>query len=73
MTFVNYSLLLVKESYCEILHRYKEELSKPFNEATTFLSTIESQLSDLCKGTLTKTVDYCSGKYKFLHCSFHFA
>ncbi|XP_057962876.1 homeobox protein knotted-1-like 1 [Malania oleifera] len=39
------------ESYCEVLHRYKEELSKPFDEATTFLSSIESQLNDLCKGT----------------------
>ncbi|XP_021663048.1 homeobox protein knotted-1-like 1 isoform X2 [Hevea brasiliensis] len=48
------------ESYCEILHRYKEELSRPFDEATTFLSNIESQLSNLCKGTLTKTFDYGS-------------
>ncbi|XVF31467.1 hypothetical protein REPUB_Repub16aG0148500 [Reevesia pubescens] len=48
------------ESYCEVLHRYKEELSKPFDEATTFLSNIESQLSNLCKGALTKTLDYHS-------------
>uniref|UniRef100_A0A5B7AX89 Homeobox protein knotted-1-like 1 n=1 Tax=Davidia involucrata TaxID=16924 RepID=A0A5B7AX89_DAVIN len=41
------------ESYCEVLHRYKEELSKPFDEATTFLSDMESQLSSLCKETLT--------------------
>ncbi|OAY42395.1 homeobox protein knotted-1-like 1 [Manihot esculenta] len=46
------------ESYCELLYRYKEELSRPFDEATTFLSNIESQLSNLCKGTLTKTFDY---------------
>ncbi|KAJ6359636.1 hypothetical protein OIU77_003777 [Salix suchowensis] len=45
------------ESYCEVLHRYKEELSKPFDEATTFLSGIESQLRSLCKGTLTKIFD----------------
>ncbi|XP_022743024.1 homeobox protein knotted-1-like 1 isoform X2 [Durio zibethinus] len=49
-----------KESYCEVLHTYKEELSKPFDEATTFLSNIESQLSNLCKGALTKTLDYRS-------------
>ncbi|XP_048323778.2 homeobox protein knotted-1-like 1 [Ziziphus jujuba] len=49
------------ESYCEILHRYKEELSKPFNEATTFLCSIESQLSNLCKGTLARTHDHRSG------------
>ncbi|KAH7542956.1 hypothetical protein FEM48_Zijuj02G0130400 [Ziziphus jujuba var. spinosa] len=48
------------ESYCEILHRYKEELSKPFNEATTFLCSIESQLSNLCKGTLARTHDHRS-------------
>ncbi|XVE63125.1 hypothetical protein DITRI_Ditri06bG0174800 [Diplodiscus trichospermus] len=48
------------ESYCEILHRFREELSKPFDEATTFLSNIESQLSDLCKGAPTKTLDYRS-------------
>ncbi|KOM35461.1 hypothetical protein LR48_Vigan02g161100 [Vigna angularis] len=45
------------ESYCEILHRYKQELSKPFNEATLFLCSIESQLSNLCKGTLTLPLD----------------
>ncbi|KAJ6359637.1 hypothetical protein OIU77_003777 [Salix suchowensis] len=50
-------LLFFKESYCEVLHRYKEELSKPFDEATTFLSGIESQLRSLCKGTLTKIFD----------------
>lgn len=41
------------ESYCQILHKYKEELSKPFNEATIFLCNIESQLTQLCKGTIT--------------------
>ncbi|XP_038714866.1 homeobox protein knotted-1-like 1 [Tripterygium wilfordii] len=48
------------ESYCEVLHRHKEELSKPFDEATTFLNDIESQLSSLCNGTLTKALDYLS-------------
>ncbi|KAJ4831920.1 Oxysterol-binding protein OBPa [Turnera subulata] len=45
------------ESYCEVLHRYKEELSKPFDEATSFLSSIESQLSNLCEGSLSKPLD----------------
>ncbi|XP_020240454.1 homeobox protein knotted-1-like 10 [Cajanus cajan] len=45
------------ESYCEVLHRYKQELSKPFNEATLFLCNIESQLSNLCNGTLTTPLD----------------
>ncbi|OMP09380.1 hypothetical protein COLO4_05551 [Corchorus olitorius] len=48
------------ESYCEVLHRYKEELSKPFDEATSFLSNIESQLNNLCKGQLSNTLDYRS-------------
>ncbi|MCL7027920.1 hypothetical protein MKW94_020204 [Papaver nudicaule] len=42
------------ESYCKVLLRYKEELSKPFDEATTFLNNIEIQLSNLLlssKGT----------------------
>lgn len=43
------------ESYCEVLYKYKEELSKPFDEAKTFLSSIESQLSNLCKDTFPTT------------------
>ncbi|CAL1407680.1 unnamed protein product [Linum trigynum] len=39
------------ESYCELLHSYKEELSKPFQEAASFLTTMESQLTNLCKLT----------------------
>ncbi|KAK7337686.1 hypothetical protein VNO77_18271 [Canavalia gladiata] len=49
------------ETYCQVLHRYKEELSKPFNEATLFLGNMESQLSNLCKGTLTKSSDGVAG------------
>ncbi|QCD98414.1 homeobox protein knotted-1-like 1 isoform X2 [Vigna unguiculata] len=46
------------EMYCEVLHRYKEELSRPFNEATLFLGNMESQLSNLCNnGTLMKSTD----------------
>lgn len=41
------------ESYFAVLHRYKEELSNTFEEATTFLSDIESQLINLCKEPLT--------------------
>ncbi|CDP18253.1 unnamed protein product [Coffea canephora] len=43
------------ESYCEALHRYKEELLKPFDEATTFLSNIELELNNLCKENFTTT------------------
>ncbi|XP_072958856.1 homeobox protein knotted-1-like 1 [Typha angustifolia] len=43
------------ESYCQILVRYKEELSKPFREAASFLSSIEMQLSNLCGNATTTT------------------
>lgn len=45
------------ESYCEVLHQYKNELSKPFDEATMFLTNIELELSNLCKGSFTVTSD----------------
>ncbi|GAV83443.1 ELK domain-containing protein/KNOX1 domain-containing protein/KNOX2 domain-containing protein/Homeobox_KN domain-containing protein [Cephalotus follicularis] len=48
------------ESYCEVLHSYKQELSKRLNEATTFLSNMESQLSNLCNGILIRSLDYRS-------------
>ncbi|KAG7021045.1 Homeobox protein knotted-1-like 1, partial [Cucurbita argyrosperma subsp. argyrosperma] len=44
-------------SYCEVLHQYKNELTKPFNEATMFLTNIELELSNLCKGSFTATSD----------------
>ncbi|CAN6453184.1 unnamed protein product [Victoria cruziana] len=36
------------ESYFEILVRYKSDLTKPFQEATTFLNRIERKLRNLC-------------------------
>lgn len=37
------------ETYCYVLAKYKSDLSRPFNEATTFLNSIEMQLNNLCK------------------------
>ncbi|CAH9107487.1 unnamed protein product [Cuscuta epithymum] len=37
------------ETYCDILVKYKSDLSRPFHEATNFLNNIESQLSNICK------------------------
>ncbi|PIA61103.1 hypothetical protein AQUCO_00300549v1 [Aquilegia coerulea] len=48
------------ESYCKILVGYKEELTKSFDEAATFLSKIETQLNHICKGMSTTTI---SGNY----------
>ncbi|KAL9149620.1 hypothetical protein ABFS82_12G119400 [Erythranthe guttata] len=36
------------ESYCEILVKYKSDLSRPFDEATSFLHKLHSQLLHLC-------------------------
>jgi hypothetical protein len=33
-----------------VLERYKEELSRPFDEAASFLSSVRTQLSSLCGG-----------------------
>ncbi|XP_050225437.1 homeobox protein knotted-1-like 6 [Mercurialis annua] len=43
------------ETYCDILVKYKSDLSRPFNEATTFLNDIEAQLNSLCNTTTTTT------------------
>ncbi|KAK4339739.1 hypothetical protein RND71_041201 [Anisodus tanguticus] len=51
------------ESYCAVLVKYKEELSKPFDEATTFLNNIESQLSSLCKENLITSTSFNSNNY----------
>ncbi|XP_029126139.1 homeobox protein knotted-1-like 6 [Cajanus cajan] len=44
------------ETYCDMLVKYKSDLTRPFDEATTFLSKIETQLSDLCTGSSLPTL-----------------
>lgn len=46
----NLSFSTVQETYYDMLVKYKSDLSRPFHEATTFLNSIETQLSNLCKG-----------------------
>ncbi|XP_042021076.1 homeobox protein knotted-1-like 6 [Salvia splendens] len=36
------------ETYCDVLVKYKRDLSRPFDEATSFLNKIETQLGNLC-------------------------
>jgi len=36
--------------------KYKSDLARPFDEATTFLNKIEMQLSHLCTGASVSTV-----------------
>ena len=52
------------ESYCTVLERYRQELSKPFDEAATFLTSIETQLRDLCGVNGCTTTATTSGNKK---------
>ncbi|XP_059655068.1 homeobox protein knotted-1-like 6 [Cornus florida] len=45
------------ETYRDMLVKYKSDLSRPFDEATTFFNNIEMQLDDLCKGASTRSVN----------------
>lgn len=38
------------ETYCDMLVKYKSDLARPFDEATTFLNKIEMQLRNLSTG-----------------------
>ncbi|CAL9078676.1 unnamed protein product, partial [Musa textilis] len=49
------------ESYCLALVRYKEDLSKPFDEAASFLNDIEMQLTNLCKATSAAATSTATG------------
>ncbi|XP_039126545.1 homeobox protein knotted-1-like 6 [Dioscorea cayenensis subsp. rotundata] len=49
------------ETYCEVLVKYRSDLARPFDEATTFLNTIEMQLSDLCKPSSRTISDDVAG------------
>ncbi|GAA0167058.1 homeodomain transcription factor [Lithospermum erythrorhizon] len=37
------------ENYCEMLMKYKSDLSRPFGEAATFINNMKIQLGNLCK------------------------
>ncbi|XP_039062033.1 homeobox protein knotted-1-like 6 isoform X2 [Hibiscus syriacus] len=38
------------ETYCDMLLKFKSDLSRPFDEATTFINKIEIQFRNLCTG-----------------------
>ncbi|KAK7307232.1 hypothetical protein VNO77_40110 [Canavalia gladiata] len=44
------------ETYCDMLVKYKSDLARPFDEATTFLNNIEMQLCHLCTGASVPTL-----------------
>ncbi|KAG8640128.1 hypothetical protein MANES_13G027401v8 [Manihot esculenta] len=43
------------ETYCDVLMKYKSDLERPFNEATTFLNKVELQLRNLCTGASVRS------------------
>nr|XP_023908144.1 homeobox protein knotted-1-like 6 [Quercus suber] len=43
------------ETYCDILSKYKSDLKRPFDEATSFLNNIETQLNTLCNNGASRT------------------
>ncbi|XP_048138495.1 homeobox protein knotted-1-like 6 isoform X3 [Rhodamnia argentea] len=44
-----------KETYYGMLVKYKSDLSRPFEEATSFLNTMRDQLNTLCHGSSSST------------------
>lgn len=47
-----------------MLAKFKSDLERPFNEATTFLNDIETQLTNLCAAPAT-TISNISGQFLF--------
>ncbi|KAI3467554.1 hypothetical protein Pfo_024217 [Paulownia fortunei] len=45
------------ETYCDVLVKYKSDLSRPFDEATSFLNKIETQLVNLCNDDVAMSSD----------------
>ncbi|KAL7133121.1 hypothetical protein ABFS83_12G119600 [Erythranthe nasuta] len=50
------------ESYCEILVKYKSDLSRPFDEATSFLHKLQTQFFHLCNDDVSPCSDEELGK-----------
>lgn len=48
------------ETYCDILVKYKSDLSRPFDEATTFLNEMQIQLNTLCNPSSAASTSYVS-------------
>ncbi|KAJ3694283.1 hypothetical protein LUZ60_009763 [Juncus effusus] len=48
------------ETYCDVLVKYNSELRRPFEEATSFLDSMASQLSHLCNTSVPPLPDEAS-------------
>ncbi|KAL9401151.1 hypothetical protein Peur_005000 [Populus x canadensis] len=44
------------ETYCDLLVKYKSDLERPFDEATTFLNKIEMQFRNICTAASIRSV-----------------
>ncbi|KAK4775064.1 hypothetical protein SAY86_009999 [Trapa natans] len=55
------------EAYCDTLMRFKSDLSRPFEEATSFLKKVETQLNTLCKGSFPTT--HISDEQRYYYCT----
>lgn len=53
-----------------MLVKYKSDLSRPFHEASSFLNSIQLQLSDLCAGASTRTPSSQSLSLSINNCFF---
>lgn len=47
---------LTQETYCDMLVKYKSDLARPFDEATTFLNKVEMQLRNLCTSASVRSL-----------------
>ncbi|CAL9093556.1 unnamed protein product [Musa textilis] len=55
-----------KEAYCDVLMRYREELTRPFQEAMDFLKTVESQFNALTNTSSVRL--FSSGNHTHERC-----
>lgn len=50
--FCLYGKFYQQEAYCDMLVKYREELTRPIEEAMEYIRRIESQISMLCQGPI---------------------
>lgn len=62
-----YKLLMIwlQEAYCDMLGKYKDEISRPIQEAMDFLKRAESQLNSITNGTVSCIFSH--GIYIYIH------
>jgi len=56
LDFYDLPCVFLQETYCDLLVKYKSDLERPFDEATTFLNKIEMQFRNICTAASTRSV-----------------